>query len=419
MGSRDASEEHRASTPLELLYDLSFVVAVARAATLLHHGISHGDVGSSVVSYVLVFFALWWAWMNFTWFASAYDNDDVIYRLLVLVQIAGVLILAAGVPRAFEHRDFDIVFVGYIVMRVALVTLWLRAGHHDPPRRGATHRFAVGESVCMVGWAGVALLGWPVWAFAVMGIAELLVPAWAEAAAHTTWHPEHIAERYGLFTIIVLGETILASSTAFQVVVDDRSGDLSVALTAVGALLTVFAMWWIYFAKPAAPRLLSNREGFPWGYGHYVVFRAAAAVGAGVGVMVDHVTDRAHISDVGAAASFTVPVVLYVLAVAFIQTLLYGAHRDRLGGVVVAVVLVAAATLTGQPVLLTGLVLSVLVAFLLGTPGTCVTLSDRGFRSASAAADTMGAWMRRPPSRCPARLRPRLRPRPRPRLPPR
>ena len=339
----------------------------AGAATLLHHGISHGDVGSSVVSYVLVFFAIWWAWMNFTWFASAYDNDDVVYRLLVLVQIAGVLILAAAYRSAFEHRDFDIVFVGYIVMRVALVTLWLRAGHHDPPRRGATHRFAVGESVCMVGWAGVALLGWPVWAFVGHGHRRAPRARVGRAAAHTTWHPEHIAERYGLFTIIVLGETILASSIAFQVVVDDRSGDLSVAARRPsGALLTVFSMWWIYFAKPAAPRLrVEPGAAFPWGYGHYVVFAAAAAVGAGVGVMVDHVTDRAHISDVGAAASFTVPVVLYVLAVAFIQTLLSGVHRDRLGGVVVAVVLVAAATLTGQPVLLTGLVLSVLVAFLL------------------------------------------------------
>jgi low temperature requirement protein LtrA len=360
MGSRDKSEEHRASTPLELLYDLSFVVA--RAATLLHHDMSHGDVGSAVVSYVLVFFALWWAWMNFTWFASAYDNDDVIYRLLVLVQIAGVLILAAGVPRAFQHRDFDIVFVGYIVMRTALVTLWLRAGHHDPPRRSTTHRFAAGEALCMVGWTGVALLGWPVWAFVVMGVAEMLVPAVAEAAEHTTWHPEHIAERYGLFTIIVLGETILAASTAFQVVVDDRSGNLTVAVTALGSLLTVFAMWWIYFAKPAAPRLASNRDGFPWGYAHYIVFAAAAAVGAGVGVMVDRVTARAQISDVAAAAAFTVPVILYVLAVAFVQTLLYGAHRDRLVALVVAVALIGGATFTGQPVLLTGLVLTALVA---------------------------------------------------------
>jgi len=131
MTSRDTDEEHRASTPLELLFDLCFVVAVSRAAALLHHAIAAGDAGSAVVSYVLVFFAIWWAWMNFTWFSSAYDNDDVVYRLLTLVQITGVLILAAGVPRAFEHRDFDIVFVGYLVIRAGLVSLWLRAGRYD------------------------------------------------------------------------------------------------------------------------------------------------------------------------------------------------------------------------------------------------------------------------------------------------
>lgn len=366
MGSRDTSEEHRSSTPLELLYDLCFVVAIARAAALLHHDDSHGDVGYAVVSYVLVFFAIWWAWMNFTWFASAYDNDDVVYRLLVFVQMAGVLILAAGVPRAFEHRDFDIVVVGYLVMRAALVTLWLRAAHHDPEGRTTARRYAAGVSLAMVGWVGVALIGWPVWAFFVMGGVELMVPAWSERGGTSTpWHPEHIAERYGLFTIIVLGETILSSSVAFQAVVDERTGDATAVLTAVGALLTVFSMWWIYFAKPAARRLLSNRIAFPWGYGHFVVFGSAAAVGAGVAVMVDSVTGLAHISDTAAAAAFTIPVILFLVAVTFIQTLLYGVYRDRLGAVLVALACVGGATFTGQPVLLTGLVLASLVAVLL------------------------------------------------------
>ena len=80
----------------------------------------------------MVFFAIWWAWMNFTWFASAYDNDDVLYRLGVFVQIAGVLILAAGVPRAFASASFAIVTLGYAVMRVGLVSLWLRAARRRP-----------------------------------------------------------------------------------------------------------------------------------------------------------------------------------------------------------------------------------------------------------------------------------------------
>lgn len=365
MPSRDTAEPHRASTPLELLFDLSFVVAVARAASLLHHAVAEGDAGSAVVSYVLVFFSIWWAWMNFTWFASAYDNDDVVYRLLTLVQITGVLILAAGVPRAFTHRDFDIVFLGYVVMRSGLVSLWLRAARFDPPRRGTAHRFAIGETACLVGWAAVALAGWPVWGFVLLGFAELAVPVWAEAAEKTPWHPEHIAERYGLFTIIVLGESILASSVAFQVAVDGHTGDTALVLTAIGALLTVFSMWWLYFAKPAAESLVSNRVGFLWGYGHYVVFASAAAVGAGVAVVVDSVLHQAHVSDTGAAAAFTIPVVLYVLAVAFLQRLLHHLSAARMGAFALAAACIGGATFTGEPVLASGLVLAALVATML------------------------------------------------------
>ncbi len=279
--------------------------------------------------------------------------------------MVGVLMLAAGVPRAFEHRDFDIVFVGYLVMRAGLVTLWLRARPSRSPNtagpRGATpgrvpHHGRVGRG----GAARVAGVG-------VLrdGRGRDVVSPWAERGGDPTpWHPEHIAERYGLFTIIVLGETILSSSVAFQSVVDEKTGDVTSALTAVGALLTVFAMWWVYFAKPAAPRLVSNRVAYPWGYGHYVVFASAAAVGAGVAVFVDHVTGATHISATAAAAAFTIPVILYLLAITFIHTLLYGVRREHLTAMLAAIVLVGLATFTGQPVLLTGVVLAVLVGVL-------------------------------------------------------
>lgn len=377
MVSRDAHEDHRTATPLELLFDLCFVVAVARAALLLHHAVSSGHAGSGVVSYAFVFFSIWWTWLNFTWFASAYDNDDAVYRVLVLVLITGALILATGVPRAFEQRDFDTVFVGYVVMRASLVALWLRAGHHDPSHRGTARRTAAGMTLCMVGWAAVAVVGWPLWAFVVVGVAEMLVPVWAEGAGRTTWHPAHIAERYGLFTIIVLGETILSSSMAFQTVVDARNGDVTVVLTAIGALLTVFAMWWLYFATPAAPALISNREGFEWGYGHYLVFASAAAVGAGVAVQVDHLTGRGVLGDVATASAFTVPVVVYFVAITLIDARLFGWRRDRIVSTVGALVAIGAATFTGEPVLLTGLALAVLVV---------VVEARRSVRSISASA---------------------------------
>jgi low temperature requirement protein LtrA len=125
MRARDGAEEHRAATPLELLFDLCFVVAVALAADDLHHALSEGH--PEYGKYLMVFFAIWWAWMNVTWFASAYDTDDVPYRLATFTQIAGALTLAAGVPRAFEHDDYAVVTLGYAIMRTALAAQWLRA----------------------------------------------------------------------------------------------------------------------------------------------------------------------------------------------------------------------------------------------------------------------------------------------------
>src|SRR5207244_2183428 len=132
MAGRDPGETHRASTPLELFFDLTFVVAVSQAAAALHHGLVDGHAGGALAGFPLVFFAIWWAWMQFTWFASAYDTDDVPYRLAVLLQLTGVLVLAAGVPRALNDRDFGITTLGYVMMRLAIVGQWLRAAASHP-----------------------------------------------------------------------------------------------------------------------------------------------------------------------------------------------------------------------------------------------------------------------------------------------
>src|ERR1700743_1752918 len=102
MRARRRDEAHRVSTPLELFFDLSFAAAVAQAGQQLVHALAEGEPGHGITGDLLVFFAIWWAWVNFTWFASAYDTDDVPYRLATLVQITGVLVLAARGPRGFS-----------------------------------------------------------------------------------------------------------------------------------------------------------------------------------------------------------------------------------------------------------------------------------------------------------------------------
>ncbi len=151
MQERSTDEPHRASSPLELLFDLTFVVAIASITAQLAHGIAAGHALDELAAFLQVFFAIWWAWMNFTWFASSYDTDDVLYRLLTMVQMAGVLVLAAGVPAAFGSSDYRAITFGYLVMRVGLVAQWLWAGTEDPASRRTAVRYALGISVVQVG----------------------------------------------------------------------------------------------------------------------------------------------------------------------------------------------------------------------------------------------------------------------------
>lgn len=107
--------------------------------------------------------------VNFTWFSSAYDTDDVAYRVFVFVTMTGALILAVGVSRAFDERDFTVATLGYVVMRLALVTQWMRVAGADTPRRVTAHRFALGVSACQAGWIAALLLpgDWWIAAFTV------------------------------------------------------------------------------------------------------------------------------------------------------------------------------------------------------------------------------------------------------------
>jgi low temperature requirement protein LtrA len=316
MVPRSPTEPHRVSTPLELFFDLVFVVAVNFAATALHHDLSDHQFRHGVLSFIAVFFAIWLAWLNFTWFASAYDVDDGPYRVMVLVQMTGALVFAAGIPRAFDERDFKICVAGYVVMRLALVGQWLRAAYSDPGHRQTALRYAAGETLVQVGWVlfGFVLssFSWPL--FILLAGLDLVVPVWAERKRPTTWHPHHIAERYGLFTIIVLGEAVLASSLAIQSIVDSRSFDGERAAIAVGAILCLYMMWWVYFDYSAPDILTRLRNAFVWGYGHVFLWAGIAATGAGIGVCIDYATHHSELSRTGAQFAMAVPVAVFLLS---------------------------------------------------------------------------------------------------------
>jgi low temperature requirement protein LtrA len=321
MTARTVDEPHRAATQLELLFDLTFVVAVAAVVTQLGHGVAEGHAADVVAPFLQVFFAIWWAWMNFTWFASSYDTDDVPYRLLTLLQMGGVLVLAAGVPSAFGAGDYRAITLGYLMMRVGLVVLWLRAAREDPEGRATALRYAAGISAVEILWLvrlllaelGVVTGGALVVVFVALAMAELAVPVWAGRSRGTSWHPHHIAERYALFTIILLGESVLAVSTGIADVV--ASGlHSSLVVVAGSGLVLLFALWWLYELEPSGDGLSTRRgRAFLWGYGHYGIFAALAALGAGLEVAIRQTGAHDALGTLGAGYAVAVPTAAFLV----------------------------------------------------------------------------------------------------------
>lgn len=295
---RNPEEAHRAATPLELLFDLIFVVAIATAGQQLHHAMIEGHLWHALPTYCMVFFALWWAWMNFTWFASAYDNDDTLYRCLTFVQIAGSLVMAAGIPAVFQQHNFDVIIIGYVIMRLALVTQWIRVAKHDPERKVTAYRYAIGIVLVQLGWlvGNFSPIHMTTWLFLILVFFELAVPFYAEKHATTPWHPHHIVERYGLLTIIVLGESIIGSFAATQEAFSNRVINYQEIFLIIGGLLMMFAMWWVYFDRSHHHHQRRGVQPFLWGYGHFFIFISIAVLGAALAAAVDVSTQHAHIS---------------------------------------------------------------------------------------------------------------------------
>jgi low temperature requirement protein LtrA len=248
-------------------------------------------------------------------------------------------------------------------MRLAMVSQWLRARHGDPERRATATRYAVGVTVVQLGWVARLFLpeGLLLVAFAVLAVCEMLVPVVAERAAGTTFHVGHVVERYGLFTLIVLGESILAASNAIRAGLDTGADVPSLVSLSFAGLVIVFALWWLYFDHPAEDLLTSLRKSLTWGYGHYLVFASAAAVGAGLEVSVDYDTHVAHLPSLSAALTTTVPVAVFLLVVWFLQV--YETSRGTAKWAFPAgAALVLAASFGPAPIHVTAVLLAALVA---------------------------------------------------------
>lgn len=274
MAGRDINQQHRGSSPLELLFDLTSVVAVAAVASRLHHNITTEHYVGAAVDFVFSFFTVWISWMNFSWFSSAYDTDDISYRLAAIVQMAGMLIMAAGLANGAGGQLTAT--LGYTVTRLSLIWLWRRAGREHPERRTTCRRYARGLLVLQTLWIArvVAVSSdWMLPLFFVLVSLELSLPISADSAGETPWNPHHIADRYSLFTVILLGECMAGSTTTMRAVLQTQGLSLDFVVVSFSLVGLVGGLWWAYFLAPFAQALhLRRKRSALWGYGHMPLF---------------------------------------------------------------------------------------------------------------------------------------------------
>jgi low temperature requirement protein LtrA len=363
MGGRDPHEAHRAATPLELLFDLTFVAAFGIAASRFAHGMAEGHYGAALIAFGFASFAICWAWVNFSWFASAYDTDDWMFRVATMVQMTGVLVLAIGLPQMFvsiehgEHVDNSIMVLGYVVMRVAMVFQWLRAARQDPGRRRACLSYATAVSIAQVGWVAQIFLDFSLGVtfvlILVLALIELAGPVLAERRdGGTPWHAHHIAERNALFAIIALGEGVVGTVAAMSAVVEQHGWTVDAALVSIAGTGLTFGIWWIYYMLPSAQVLHAHRErSFVWGYAQMMIVTAIVAIGAGLHVAALYLEHEAHVGPLPTVLSVAIPLGAFL-------GLIYGLyyylvrrfdvlHLWLLGGTAAVVALAVAAAVSG------------------------------------------------------------------------
>jgi low temperature requirement protein LtrA len=261
-----------------LFFDLCFVAAVAALAAFLHHHPS----AEGLLWFVALFVPVWWAWMGYSWYASAFDNDDVVFRLSWLTAMLLVIALAAGVAPATDGRS-DAFAVTYGVLMALLAALFARAARHERAARRFAVRYATGDAVGAALWfvslAVAAPARYAVWVGA-MAVLMATPPFAVRAYAGKAFNAAHIAERYGLFSIIVLGESVVAVGASLA----DSGFDLATAVTAALGFAVAAALWWVYFDSVRWSPLTreSLLRSFTWGYGHLFVFAGIAAAAVGV-----------------------------------------------------------------------------------------------------------------------------------------
>lgn len=265
--------------------------------------------------------------------ASAFDNDDIFFRVATLVQMFGVLLLALGLPPLFEsinegeHINNAVMVAGYVVMRVSGLALWLRIARQNPKYRAMALTYVWTLGVAQLGWVGLIFLNLPLVPTMIAALALTLIemagPTLAERRVPSPWHPHHIAERYGLLVIITLGEIVLGTLLTTSEAVDESGWTWKTILLGFAGVSLAFALWWSYFTVPSGWALAKFRSrAFVWGYGHIVLFGSLVGIGTGLHVAANVLSGHAEVDEGFAVLWVAVPLLVFEVSLFALYSML-------------------------------------------------------------------------------------------------
>jgi low temperature requirement protein LtrA len=273
----------RRVTWAELFFDLVFVAAVAQVGAPLAEHYSFAGIGR----YAFLLLVIWWAWNGYAVYATRFDADAGVQRILTLAQMAAVIFMAANAEEGLDTASSAGFAAAYAVMRLILVGQYLRAATIAAARRLALEH-AIGYGVAALIWLTSALVEPPL-RYACWGLALGIDIATAIFVARHTRrlppHASHLPERFGLFTLILLGEAIVATMKGIQ---SQPIWTASAAATAFGGIGLIFFFWWAYFdaADATAHRQVRSRRDARtfevWNYAHLPLYLGLALTGVGV-----------------------------------------------------------------------------------------------------------------------------------------
>jgi low temperature requirement protein LtrA len=276
---------HRKVTWLELFFDLVFVVVISELAHYLAKHISfEGTLG-----FILLFVPVWWVWMGATYYNERFETDGLENRLFTFLQI----LPAAGLA-VFAHDGFGKTSVGfalsYALARGIITYLWWRAGVHEPKFRPTAKRFVFGFSIAILLFISSIFIPPPsrfiLWAIGL--VVDIATPflTLKQQLKLPRLSTSKLPERYGLFVIIVLGESVVAVVKGLAA---KEHLDLTTALTGILGMAFAFGIWWVYFDFIARrPPKARASWSFAWGYLHMPLVVAIASVGAGILNLIEH-----------------------------------------------------------------------------------------------------------------------------------